>query len=405
MARGPEGYRWLSRYDFQAARPEEKFIVETPGFDFRGALLTETGSGKATGVRVVVDGETTVWFDPQMKALQERADRLFPHHTNRLSCRRCGEPDMVVLLRSFSDHDPGRLYLYRAKPAEGEKAWTGIGAVMAGVEPTQMASVALHRITARDGRDLPVWVTRPDGAKGPLPAIVLVHGGPWLRGSAWGWHAEPQFFASRGYMVIEPEMRGSTGYGAAHFQAGFKQWGQAMQDDVADALRWAQAQGLASDKACIAGNSYGGYSALMGLANDPGLYRCGVAGFAVTDLDLLVSGSWWVWDDIGSAGRQYTLPDLIGDPVKDARMIAAQSPVNVAARIKAPVMLVFGEEDRRVPLAHRERMRKSLRVAGNDPIWVTYAGEAHGLGNRQNRVDYAKRMEAFFAQHLAPAQP
>jgi dipeptidyl aminopeptidase/acylaminoacyl peptidase len=112
-----------------------------------------------------------------------------------------------------------------------------------------MAGMDFQAIKARDGRDLPVWITRADDAKGPRPAVVLVHGGPWVRGSAWRWNQWGQFLASRGYVVIEPEFRGSTGYGEAHLRAGFKQWGQAMQDDLTDALRWAQKQGLANDKA------------------------------------------------------------------------------------------------------------------------------------------------------------
>jgi dipeptidyl aminopeptidase/acylaminoacyl peptidase len=275
-----------------------------------------------------------------------------------------------------------------------------IGSVREGVKPEDMAVVELQRIRARDGLELPVWVTRPAQAAGPLPAVVLVHGGPWARGNTWGWDADAQFLASRGYVVIEPEFRGSTGYGDAHFRAGFKQWGQAMQDDVADALKWAQAQGLASDKACIAGASYGGYSTLMGLVKDPTLYRCGVAWLAVTDLDLYATGSWWVQDDISRTGRRYTIPEAVGDAVKDAAMLAANSPVKQAARIKAPVLLAFADDDRRVPLAHGERMRKAMRDAGNEPVWVTYAGEGHGFGNVKNRVDFAQRMEAFLARHL-----
>jgi dipeptidyl aminopeptidase/acylaminoacyl peptidase len=196
-------------------------------------------------------------------------------------------------------------------------------------------------------------------------------------------------------------MRGSTGYGLAHYKAGFKQFGQAMQDDVADALKWAQQQGLASDKACIAGASYGGYSTLMGLVKDPQLYRCGVAWVALADLKLYLSGSWWITDDISSTGRKYTLPEMVGDASRDAAMIEANSPVNQAARIKAPLLLAFGEEDLRVPLAHGKRMRDALREAGNPPEWVTYPGEGHGFAVLKNRVDFAQRMEAFFAKHLA----
>jgi len=397
---GREGFTVLARYDFERKAPETKAVVATPGFDFNGQLLTEAGSGRALGVRVTVDAETTVWFSDDMKAFQQQADRLLPGHVNRVNCRRCGTPDMVALVRSYSDQDPGRLWLYRARPADGEKPWVSIGRVHEGIVPEQMAQMELHRIAARDGRDLPVWVTRASGANAAQPAVVLVHGGPWVRGSTWSWDPYAQFLASRGYVVIEPEFRGSTGYGEAHFRAGFKQWGQAMQDDVADALRWAQAQGIASDKACIAGASYGGYSTLMGLIRDPALYRCGVAWLAVTDLDLILSGSWWVSDDTSSTARRFTLPEMIGDAEKDAAMIAANSPVNQATRIKAPLLLAFGERDRRVPLAHGERLRKAMRAAGNEPEWVTYAGEGHGFAVLKNRVDFAERMESFLAKHL-----
>ena len=403
-AQGPLGYHALSRYDFGLGAPAAKPLVATPGFDFRGDLVTDE-TGNTLGLRLVVDGETTLWFDAAMKAFQERADKLFPGHVNRIDCRRCGAPDMVALVNSYSDRDPGRLYLFQAKPPEGEKSWRLIKAVREDIQPEQMAPLELQRIKARDGRDLPVWITKSADAKGPLPAVVLVHGGPWVRGVSWGWHARSQFLASRGYVVIEPEMRGSTGYGDAHFRAGFKQFGQAMQDDVADALRWAQQQGIASDKACIAGASYGGYSTLMGLAKDPDLYRCGVAWVAVTDLDLYVGGAWNVLDDIDKDSRAFSLPELIGDPKKDAAMIAANSPVKLAARIKAPVLLAFGDDDIRVPLEHGQRMREALRAAGNAPVWVTYANEGHGFIKPENRLDFARRMEAFLAKHLQPAEP
>jgi dipeptidyl aminopeptidase/acylaminoacyl peptidase len=400
-AKGKSGETVLSRYDFDRRAPAPDPMVVTPGFNFQGMVLADA-DGAALGVRVVTDGESTVWFDPALKVLQQEADERFPGRINRISCRRCGQPDMTALVRSFSDRDPGQFWVYQAQPPDGEKTWRGVGRARDDIQPSEMARMDFHRIQARDGRDLPVWVTKSADAKVALPAVVLVHGGPWVRGNAWGWHAQAQFLASRGYAVIEPEFRGSTGYGQAHFRAGFKQWGRAMQNDVADALKWAQAQGIASDKACIVGASYGGYSALMGLVNDPALYRCGVAAMAVTDLELLLNGSWWVDDDTSGEARKYRLPEMIGDPVKDAEMIAATSPVKQAARIKAPVLLAFGEDDRRVPLAHGKRMRDALREAGNEPVWVTYPGEGHGFGIVKNRVDFAERMAAFLATHLHP---
>jgi dipeptidyl aminopeptidase/acylaminoacyl peptidase len=402
-AEGAGGTYVLKRYDFSKRAPAEKALVVTPGFDFRGGLVTD--GKEALGVRVNVDAEATLWFNGTMKALQEQVDGLLPGRVNRITCRRCGQADMVALVRSYSDRDPGQLLVYHAQPANGAAPFSLVGRVREDLKPEEMAGTDFHRIKARDGLDLPVWVTRPVDAKGPLPAVVLVHGGPWVRGRFWGWSAHAQFLATRGYVVIEPEMRGSTGYGDAHYTAGFKQFGQAMQDDVADALRWAQKQGLAGDKACIAGASYGGYSTLMGLVNDPDLFQCGVAWLAVTDLNLLLTGSWRVTDDASSASRKYTLPELVGEAVKDADMIAKNSPVNQASRIKAPLLLAFGEEDRRVPLEHGKRLRAALKAAGNDPVWVTYAGEGHGFAVMKNRLDFAKRMEAFLAKHLGAAKP
>ncbi len=400
-SQGPQGFGVLSRYDFAKQQPQRPALVSAPGFDFNGSLILRAG-GQALGVRLDTDGEQTVWYDEAMKRTQALIDDALPGRVNRLSCRRCGAEDMVVLVRSFSDTEPGRLYLFEASSRRLQL----ISTVMDGIEPQQMARVDLHRIQARDGRDLPVWLTQPRGLKAgqPAPAVVLVHGGPWVRGGHWRWDPMEQFLASRGYLVIAPEFRGSTGYGDAHFRAGWKQWGQAMQDDVADALLWAQKQGLASSQACIAGASYGGYSALMGLVKHPELYRCGVAWVAVTDPFLLLKGSWWVEDDTSSVQRKHLLPEMVGDVEKDAAMLTANSPLAQAQRIKAPLLLAFGESDLRVPLAHGERLRAALREAGRPPEWVSYANEAHGWRMQSTQLDFAKRLEKFLGQHLAPAE-
>ncbi|MFT3818476.1 MAG: prolyl oligopeptidase family serine peptidase [Rubrivivax sp.] len=399
VSAGPEGYAELRRFDFAEGRPAARAVVSAPGFDFRGRLISETPGGKTLGVRLETDAETSVWFDPRLKDLQQQADERLPGRVNRLSCRRCDQSDMVVLIESFADRDPGTYVLVRADT----KDWRVIGRSRAAIDPAQMAAVDFHRIKARDGRDLPVWVTTPAAkAAGPRPAVVLVHGGPWLRGGHWRWEPLAQFLASRGYLVIEPEFRGSTGYGSAHFRAGLKQWGLAMQDDVADALQWAVAQGLADGgRACIAGASYGGYATLMGLVRHPELYRCGAAWVAVTDPRLMYE--WRFISDQGDEVRQYDYPALIGDPVKDAAQLAANAPVAQAARIKAPLLLAAGALDRRVPLVHATRLREALTEAGRPPEWVVYDDEGHGWLTLKNQLDFANRLEAFLARHLKAA--
>lgn len=402
---GREGLRVVKRYDFNAKRPEAEPLVSAPGFDFSGQLLHGSDAdsqGRLVGVRLTTDAERTVWFDPTLKALQAVADAALPGRVNRISCRRCGHPDATVLVRSWSDQHPGELLLYR--PATPR--WQRVAQVQPGIDPQLSATVKLEHIAARDGRSIPVWITLPPVIPGhaaaPRPAVVLVHGGPWVRGHQWRWEPMAQFLASRGYVVIEPEFRGSAGYGAAHQRAGYKQFGKAMQDDVADALLWAQKQGIASDRACIAGASYGGYATLMGLTRHPDLYRCGAAWVALTDLLLYVEGSWWVDDDISDYGRRVSLIERVGNPKDETEraMLVAMSPIHQAERIQAPLLLAFGEDDRRIPLQHGKRMREAMEKAGRTPEWIVYPGEGHGWRLPANRVDFAERLERFLAPHL-----
>ena len=198
--------------------------------------------------------------------------------------------------------------------------------------------------------------------------------------------------------MIEPEFRGSNGYGQALFRAGWKQWGGAMQDALADALKWAVGQGWVDGaRVCIAGASYGGYATLLGLVRHPDLYRCGIAWAAVTDPRLLYSSD---WNDTSDEAKQFGLPAMLGDPVSDAAMLAAASPLAQAERIKAPLLLAFGGEDRRVPLEHGTRMRDALTAAGHPPEWVLYPDEGHGWLKLENRYDFARRMEAFLDRNL-----
>ncbi len=387
----------LSRFDFAKSKPESVAVVRTPGFSFDGGVVAESVGGRALGVRVTTDAETTVWYDARLKTLQGEIDRQLPGRINRLTCRRCDHPDMTVLVRSSSDRDPGQYWLYRAD----SKTLDPISKVRKDIDPATMATKDFVRIKTRDGLDMPVWITLPARYKKgqPRAAVVLVHGGPFVRGGYWHWDGEAQFLASRGYVVIEPEFRGSTGFGGKWFRAGWKQLGLAMQDDVADALGWAVSAGYVdARRACIAGYSYGGYSALMGLARHPDLYRCGVASVALTDIDLLYLAGWR--SDLSEEARTYALPTLFGDRVKDQAKLRETSPVHLADQINAPVMLAFGALDRRIPIEHGQRMRAALRAAGKDPDWVVYDDEGHGWSRTVNRIDYALRLERFLATHL-----
>ncbi|WP_229445500.1 S9 family peptidase [Massilia sp. Leaf139] len=224
---------------------------------------------------------------------------------------------------------------------------------------------------------------------------------PYVRGTTWGWDPETQFLASRGYAVLEPEYRGSTGYGAAHFKAGWKQWGLAMQDDIADGARWAVAQGYGDPKRiCIAGASYGGYATLMGLVNDPDLYKCGVDWVGVTDINLMYDGHWSFLSDLSDQWKQYGMPDLIGDQVKDALQLRATSPIQQAARITAPLLLAYGSNDRRVPIYHGRKFLDTVKPHNKQVEWIEYEDEGHGWRLAKNRIDFWTRVEKFLDKHI-----
>jgi dipeptidyl aminopeptidase/acylaminoacyl peptidase len=390
----PQSTSALYRYDMTARRIEDKPLLSLKGYDLEGGLVIDRDSRRLIGVHYVSDAKGTVWFDPGMKAVQEAVDKLMPATVNMIDCNRCVKAEKLVVT-AYSDRlSPVYMLFDRAS---GKLQL--IGASRPWIDDKQMAEQDAVRIKARDGLEIPLLVTRPKG-KGPWPAVVLVHGGPNVRGSDWGWDPHAQFLASRGYLVVEPEFRGSKGFGFAHFKAGWKQWGLAMQDDVTDATKWAIAQGLADPKRiAIAGASYGGYAAMMGLVKEPDLYRAGINWVGVTDIDLLYDIGWS--DTSGSDGEKYGMPTLIGDQKLDAAQLAATSPLQRAKEITKPVLMAYGDQDFRVPLPHGKNMRDALKKAGKVEVeWVVYEDEGHGWMLVKNKVDFWTRVEKFLARHM-----
>ena len=374
-----------------AARP----LLALDGYDFTGSLVL-AANGDLLGVRYLTDERGTHWFDPGLAKTQTEVDRLLPGTNNQIDCGDCARP-LVVLVNSSSDRQPVVHFLYDVgagtlKLMADSRPW---------IKPQTMATRELLRFAARDGLSIPVHVTRPVGQQGSAPTVLLVHGGPYARAGEWAWDADSQFLASRGYVVVEPDFRGSAGLGARHFRAGWKQWGLAMQDDVADAARWAVQQGYADPKrVCIAGASYGGYATLMGLVRNPEIFRCGIDWVGVTDIDLLYSID---WSDMSAVWRRYGMPVLVGDRDKDRAQLAATSPLKLAARITQPLLMAYGGEDRRVPIDHGTRMRDALRPHSPNVEWVSYGDEGHGWMLEANKVDFWTRVERFLDLHLKNA--
>jgi dipeptidyl aminopeptidase/acylaminoacyl peptidase len=387
----------LVTIDLATGKPNPKPIVVAPGYDFMGALVRS--GDRVLGVRISTDAERTVWFDPAVKAAQEKLDAALPGLVNQMSF---GSRDQTqwTLVRSYSDVQPLAYYVYNITTGNLDK----VGDAYPGIDPARMGQQDPVRYKARDGMEIPALLTQPAGGAKNAPLVVLVHGGPYVHGNHWGWNGQTQFLASRGYAVLEPDFRGSTGYGDKYFRAGWKQWGLAMQNDIADGARWAIAQGYADpQRICIAGASYGGYAVLMGLANDPDLYKCGVSWVGVTDINLLYDGHWSFASDLQEQWKIYGMPDMIGDQVKDAVQLKATSPIEQAARIKAPLMLAYGGNDRRVPMYHGRKFLSAVKPHNTQVEWIEYEDEGHGWRLPKNRVDFWGRVEKFLDKNIGPA--
>jgi dipeptidyl aminopeptidase/acylaminoacyl peptidase len=384
----------LHRLDLATGKVNPEALASSAGYDFDGNLVSTRD--KLLGVHVVTDAESIEWLDPGMKALQQQVDKLLPGTINLITVPTRAEAPWV-LVSSWSDTIPLAYLLFNTKTG----ALTKLGSTHPDIDSSQMGRQQPVRYKARDGLEIPALLTLPHGQRGKLPLVVLVHGGPWVRGGSWGWDAQTQFLASRGYAVLEPEFRGSAGFGTRHFQAGLKQWGLAMQDDLADGARWAIAQGIAApDRICIAGASYGGYATLMGLARDSDLYRCGVEWAGVTDINLMYTGTWHEDSDASDAYKRFGMPVLIGDPVKDAAQLKATSPIEQAASIRAPLLMAYGAADRRVPLFHGTRFRDAVKRTDPNVEWIEYPEEGHGWSLPANRIDFWTRVEKFLDKNI-----
>ena len=344
----------------------------------------------------IADGKPrTAFFDESLAEarLYRSLEAAFEGHSVHITSKTAD--GRLAMVEVSSDRDAGSFYLFDtvAKKADfvvARRDWQ---------EPKTMATVRPVEFQASDGQSIHGYLTLPRGSadKG-LPMVVLPHGGPYGVHDSWTYDLNPQILAAAGYAVLQVNFRGSGGRGRAFQQAGAREWGGRMQDDLTDATRWAIAHGVADPaRICIYGASYGGYAALMGTAKEPGLYRCAAGYVGVYDLPLMFNKG--DIRELGS-GRTY-LREWLGDPSELGKV----SPVNLAAKIKAPVFLAAGGQDERAPIAHSERMEKALRAAGVPVETLFVRTEGHGFYTDRNRKAFYTQLLAFLDRNLGQAHP
>lgn len=364
---------------------KRELVLERADVDVDG-LIRVGRQGRVVGANFATDRRQTRFFDPELNRLQAALGRALPDKP-LVSFVDASADEGKLLLFIGGDRDPGRYYLY-------DKATRKLAEVLA-VRP-QLSTAALAPVTAitypaADGTAIPAYLTLPPGGSGKnLPAIVLPHGGPGAR-DEWGFDWLSQFYAARGFAVLQPNFRGSTGYGDAWFQQnGFRSWRTAV-GDVNDAGRYLEKAGIAAPgKLAIIGWSYGGYAALQSAVLDPDLYKAVVAIAPVTDLDMLRNES-----------RSFTNFRRVDAFIGTGAHVRAGSPLQNARAIKAPVLLFHGDRDVNVGISESRAMADRLKDAGKPVTYVEYRGLDHYLLDPAARTELLAKSDAFIRTALA----
>lgn len=347
-------------------------------------------NGVLHGVRFEDGLPRTQFFDPDssMAKLQRKLERSFPGE--RVQITSVTRDGGLVMLLVDSDRSPGDYFIFDTKANRAER----LLGLQEWIDPSRTAPMTPVSFKARDGLQINGLLTAPVGGEARnAPMVVLVHGGPFGIHDTWSFDKDAQILAAHGYAVLQVNYRGSGNRGAAFQEAGRRQWGGTMQDDLTDATTWAIAQGIADPaRICIYGASYGGYASLMGVAKEPSLYRCAVGYVGAYDLEMMHTNG----DIQRSASGEAYVEQWIGP----RNALASRSPNRLAANITVPVFLAAGGLDERTPIEHTQRMEKALRALGKPVEAMYFPTEGHGFYDTDNERTYYTALLAFLARHI-----
>ena len=338
-----------------------------------------------TSVGYTTDKSHRHFFDDKIRKIYATLEKQLPGYEVALTSIDKAEEQFVV--RTYSDKSRGAYYLFNAKTGALKK-WRDLSPWL---NEQDMADMRPISFKSRDGLTIHGYLTLPKGKEARnLPVVVNPHGGPWVR-DTWGFNSEVQLLANRGFAVLQMNYRGSTGYGRAFWEAGFKQWGRKMQDDISDGVEWLVKQGIADSKrVAIYGASYGGYAVLAGLAFTPELYACGVDYVGVSNIFTLIKTIPPYWKPLMTE-----FYEKVGHPEKDEELLRAISPVFHADKIRVPLLVAQGARDPRVNKAESDQMVAALAARGIKVEYLVKDNEGHGFRNEENRFEFYEAMERF----------
>jgi dipeptidyl aminopeptidase/acylaminoacyl peptidase len=364
-------------------------------------LVWDSHTKKLIGVRYEADKPGVKWLDEGWQKFASHMDAALPGHANVFAPMR--DTDRMIV-GSYSDRASASWYLYDHKA----KTLESLVSMRNWLKPSDMVEMKPVRYKARDGMEIPAYLFLPKGKEAKnLPLVINIHGGPMVRADVWGlemWGPmESQFLAYHGYAVLLPNFRMTPGFGHKHYTGGLRQFGHAMQDDIEDGADYLVKQGIVdTNRICLYGASYGGYSTLWGLVKTPDRYKCGVAALVVADVELQLNST--LTDFSSSKSAIHFWSKMAGDPKTEKEYLRSISPAYHADKIKAPLFIIAGRDDRRTPLEQAEKMRAALEKVGKNPEWMVKAEEGHGFAKTENRVDMYTQMLAFFNKHIGTAK-
>jgi dipeptidyl aminopeptidase/acylaminoacyl peptidase len=299
--------------------------------------------------------------------------------------------DSNWLVSYASDREPVRYYAYDRATSEATYLFSN----RPDLEQYSLVPMEPVTIRSRDGFDLVCYLTRPQGVDGIPPLVLNVHGGPWAR-DGWGYDPEAQWLANRGYAVLQVNFRGSTGFGKKFLNAGNREWGAKMHDDLLDAVEWAVGEGIADrGRICIYGGSYGGYAALVGAAFTPNVFCCAVDIVGPSSICTLIESIPPYW-----APLMHTFRVRVGDIETEREFLDSRSPLFKAQQIEIPMLIAQGANDPRVKQAESEQIVEALRVKGKHVEYMLFDDEGHGFAVPENRMAFYAGVEQFLAKHL-----
>jgi dipeptidyl aminopeptidase/acylaminoacyl peptidase len=376
-----QGYSALYELDLDTMT-RGKQLMASKGFDL-GGVISDASETRVAGVHIYGDRPDQHWIDPAVATLSAQLKgRIKGANVQLLSFSR--DRNRALVFVSGAD-SPGAYFLY---DKEGDSL-TDLGSINPRIGMKRLHPVRTIRYKARDGLEIAAVLTTPKGAARDLPLIVLPHGGPFARDTEeWDWWT--QFLADRGYAVIQPNYRGSSGYGTPFTEKGEGQWGLAMQDDLNDAVSALAKEGIADPKrVCMVGASYGGYAAFRAAERDPKLYRCAISFAGVSDLNAMrrYDGR-FLYSGVRRDWLKRQAPDL-----------GAVSPINNPDGFGTPLLVVHGVKDRVVPVRQSRTMVQRLKRAGKPVEYVEQPLADHHFSREQDRLEFLKVMETFLAKH------